>query len=237
MIGGSIAGCGTAVAGSTPCTWGLLWRSLRASAEAARCLRGEPVTSVRADAAGQAVITSARGDEPYDLVVGAEPGPYVQELAREHSPAAWADIVARAAVGRRPATRSPVCRLPGSPARPCCWPGTRPGVTRPHTATGAVKALQDALCLERVLRAGPDLSTARERYADERSASGAQSVELGRRMGRAPVEEVPDWPAMGQDEVDVWFRAVPAGTWHYLYEEPGQAAGATPPSPEAAVGR
>lgn len=97
-------------------------------------------------------------------------------------------------------------RPPGSPARHCCWDAA--GVSRPHTATGAVKALQDALCLERVLREGPELSAALERYADERSAAGAHLVELGRRMGRALAEDVPDWPAMGQDEVGVWFRGV-----------------------------
>ncbi|WP_237274237.1 hypothetical protein [Streptomyces globisporus] len=45
----------------SPCNWGLLWRSLRASAGSVRYLRGQPVASVRADAAGRAVITSARG--------------------------------------------------------------------------------------------------------------------------------------------------------------------------------
>lgn len=97
-------------------------------------------------------------------------------------------------------------RPPGSPARHCCWDAA--GVSRPHTATGAVKALQGALCLERVLREGPELSAALERYADEHSAAGAHLVELGRRMGRALAEDVPDWPAMGQDEVGVWFRGV-----------------------------
>ncbi len=28
---------------------------------------------------------------------------------------------------------------------------------------------------------------------------------------------------MGQDDVDAWFRGVPAGTRHYLYEQPGAA--------------
>ncbi|MFE9050616.1 FAD-dependent monooxygenase [Streptomyces rubiginosohelvolus] len=302
----------------TPCNWGLLWRSLRASAGSVRYLRGQPVASVRADAAGRAVITSARGEEPYDMVVGAdghasatrrllapvlrpepapylvwrgaiplgalaghpreldllrgawvtlgfpgghgifylipggpqdgdgstgpgnrllayavygrppggaEPGPYVQELAKEHFPAAWADIVARG--GRRATACHPVAdvQAPRVARPPLLLAGDAAGVTRPHTATGAVKALQDALCLERVLREGPDPATALERYADERTAAGAKLVELGRRMGRALVEEVPDWPAMGQEEVDVWIRGVLAGTWHYLYEDPGKAAG------------
>ncbi|SCD41503.1 MULTISPECIES: hypothetical protein [unclassified Streptomyces] len=94
-------------------------------------------------------------------------------------------------------------------------------MSRPHTASGAVKALQDARCLERVLREGPTVGAALERYADERTAAGAHLVELGRRMGRAQVEETPDRAAMGQDDVDVWFRDVLAGTRHYLYERPG----------------
>lgn len=117
-------------------------------------------------------------------------------------------------------------------------------MTRPHTATGAVKALQDALCLERVLREGPDVSAALERYADERTAAGAHLVELGRRMGRALVEETPDWPTMGQAEVDAWFRGVLAGTRHYLYEEAretgepvGSASSAMPrPGTDAGTG-
>lgn len=46
---------------------------------------------------------------------------------------------------------------------------------------------------------------------------------------------------MGQVEVDVWFRGVLAGTWHYLYEEPGEAAepaaSTTSAGPEASVDR
>ncbi|MFC8703843.1 FAD-dependent monooxygenase [Streptomyces anulatus] len=312
----------------TPCNWGLLWRSLRGSAGAVRYLRGQPVTSVGRDGAGRAVITTARGEEPYDVVVGAdghasatrrllapglrpepapyavwrgaiplgapagrprelellrdawvtlgfpgghgifylipggprdgdgstgpgnrllayaiygrppegaEPGPYVHELAREHFPAAWADIVARG--GRRAAVCHPVAdaQAPRVARPPLLLAGDAAGVTRPHTATGAVKALQDALCLERVLREEPDVSAALERYADERTAAGAHLVELGRRMGRALVEETPDWPTIGQGEVDAWYRGVLAGTRHYLYEEAretgepvGSASSATP---------
>ncbi|MFD5679699.1 FAD-dependent monooxygenase [Streptomyces bacillaris] len=297
----------------TPCNWGLLWRSLRASAGAVRYLRGLPVTSVRETADGRAVITTARGEETYDLVVGADghasrtrqllapglspepagypvwrgaiplsalaghprelellrgawvtlgfpgghgifylipggdpcrgpgdrllayaiygrppaswdadadPGPYVRELAREHFPAAWAEIVARGT--HRTTACHPVAdvQVPRAARSPLLLAGDAAGVSRPHTASGAVKALQDALCLERVLREGPTVGVALERYADERTAAGAHLPELGRRMGRAQVDETPDWAAMGQGEVDAWFRGVLAGTRHYLYARP-----------------
>ncbi|CAM5333819.1 MULTISPECIES: FAD-dependent monooxygenase [Streptomyces] len=155
---------------------------------------------------------------------GADPGPYVHELAKEHFPAAWADIVARG--GRRAAACHPVAdaQAPRVARPPLLLAGDAAGVTRPHTATGAVKALQDALCLERVLRTTADVRTALERYGAERAAAGVHLVELGRRMGHAMVEETPDWPTMGQREVDVWFRGVLAGTRHYLYEEPPETA-------------
>ncbi|MFJ9979113.1 FAD-dependent monooxygenase [Streptomyces cyaneofuscatus] len=294
----------------TPCNWGLLWRSLRASAGvgAVRYLRGEPVTSVGEGPDGRALVTTARGSEPYDIVVGADghasrtrqlltpgltpepagylvwrgaiplsalagqprelellrgawvtigfpgghgifylipgagdrllayaiygrppaspdadadPGPYVSELAREHFPAAWAEIVGHGT--HRTTACHPVAdvQVPRAARAPLLLAGDAAGVSRPHTASGAVKALQDALCLERVLRDEPTVGAALERYADERTAAGAHLVELGRRMGRAQVEETPDWAVMGQEEVDVWFRGVLAGTRHYLYEQPG----------------
>ncbi|CAD5929119.1 FAD-dependent monooxygenase [Streptomyces cyaneofuscatus] len=294
----------------TPCNWGLLWRSLRASAGAGavRYLRGEPVTSVGEGPDGRAVVTTARGAERYDIVVGADghashtrqllapgltpepagylvwrgaiplsaladhprelellrgawvtlgfpgghgifylipgagdrslayaiygrppaassadadPGPYVRELAKEHFPAAWAEIVGHGT--HRTTACHPVAdvQVPRAARAPLLLAGDAAGVSRPHTASGAVKALQDALCLERVLREGPTPAAALERYADERTAAGAHLVALGRRMGRAQVEETPDWAAMGQEEVDVWFRGVLAGTRHYLYEQPG----------------
>ncbi|MFE2291511.1 FAD-dependent monooxygenase [Streptomyces sp. NPDC059452] len=298
----------------TPCNWGLLWRSLRASAGSVRYLRGEPVTSVGTAADGRAVITTERSEERYDVVVGADghasrtrqslapglrpepagylvwrgaiplsaleghsrelellrgawvtlgfpgghgifylipggsrdtagrtgkggrllayaiygrppadpdadPGPYVRELAEEHFPAAWAEIVAHGT--HRTTACHPVAdvQVPRAARAPLLLAGDAAGVTRPHTASGAVKALQDALCLERVLREGPVVAEALERYADERTAAGAHLVELGRRLGRAQVEETPDWAAMGQDEVDAWFRGVLAGTRHYLYAQ------------------
>ncbi|MER6769516.1 FAD-dependent monooxygenase [Streptomyces bacillaris] len=297
----------------TPCNWGLLWRSLRASAGAVRYLRGRPVTSVRETPDGRAVITTARGEETYDVVVGADghasrtrqllapglspepagypvwrgaiplsalaghprelellrgawvtlgfpgghgifylipsgdrcrgegdrllayaiygrppassgagadPGPYVRELAREHFPAAWAEIVARGT--HRTTACHPVAdvQVPRAARSPLLLAGDAAGVSRPHTASGAVKALQDALCLERVLREGPTVGAALERYADECTAAGAHLLELGRRMGRAQVDETPDWAAMGQGEVDAWFSGVLAGTRHYLYARP-----------------
>ncbi|MFB8026224.1 MULTISPECIES: FAD-dependent monooxygenase [unclassified Streptomyces] len=144
---------------------------------------------------------------------------HVRWLADEHFPQEWADIVAR---GEHAAmTCHPVVDLhaPVAADPPFLLAGDAAGVTRPHTASGAVKALQDALCLEEALRTSPTPAGALRRYARERTPEGARLVELGRRLGRAQVELTPDWAAMDQGSVDAWCRATLAGTSSYLYAD------------------
>ncbi|MFE4335069.1 FAD-dependent monooxygenase [Streptomyces sp. NPDC056831] len=142
---------------------------------------------------------------------------YVRNIADEHFPAEWADVVAR---GEHTSQKlHPVADfvVPRAAEPPFLLAGDAASVTRPHTASGAVKALQDALCLERTLRESPSAAEALRRYADERTAEGARLVGLGRRLGRALVENTPDWPAMGPADVNTWSRATLNGARSYLY--------------------
>ncbi|MFD4759377.1 FAD-dependent monooxygenase [Streptomyces sp. NPDC058439] len=141
----------------------------------------------------------------------------VRSIAEEHFPAEWADIVARgehAAQALHPVADFVV---PRAARAPFLLAGDAASVTRPHTASGAVKALQDARCLERALRDSSSAAEALRRYADERTPEGMRLVELGRRLGRELVEHTPDWAAMGPADVDAWSRAVLNGASSYLY--------------------
>ncbi|MFJ8751801.1 FAD-dependent monooxygenase [Streptomyces sp. NPDC102441] len=144
---------------------------------------------------------------------------YVRQLAEEYFPQEWAEIVAH---GEHTAmTCHPVADLhaPLAADPPFLLAGDAAGVTRPHTASGAVKALQDALCLEEALRASASAAGALRHYARERTPEGARLVDLGRRLGRAQVERAPDWTAMDQGAVEAWCRATLAGTSSYLYAD------------------
>lgn len=289
----------------TACHWGLLWRTLRANAEAVTYHRGRPVTEVLRHPAGGAVIRTAESAERYDIVVGADgprsvtraalaprvrpvpagyavwrgtlpldrltahpreldlvrtawitlgfrgghgvfyriPGPaegagllayaiygpppppswtggreeYVRRVAEEHFPAGWAEIVGRGAHTSLACHDVADFHVPRVAEPPFLLAGDAASITRPHTASGATKALQDALCLERALRASSSAAEALARYADERSDEGARLVALGRRLGHAMVERTPDWAAMGPTEVEEWSRATLDGTGSYLY--------------------
>ncbi|MFJ8885415.1 FAD-dependent monooxygenase [Streptomyces sp. NPDC102402] len=147
-----------------------------------------------------------------------DPAPYVREIADEHFPDEWADIVARGAHASLVCHPVTDLHAPRAADPPFLLAGDAAGITRPHTASGAVKALEDALCLEEALRGSTSPQEALLRYEAERTPEGARLVELGRRLGAAQVERAPDWGAMGQNEVDGWFRAALAGTPSYLYE-------------------
>lgn len=154
---------------------------------------------------------SAVGD-PEGAVAG-----YVRTLAEEHFPAGWAEIVGDTAHAHM--TCHPVTdfQAPRAAHPPFLLAGDAAAITRPHTASGAVKALQDALCLERALRGSASAAEALRRYADERTAAGAQLVELGRRLGHAQVERTPEWHSMGPAELEAWSRGVLDGATSYLF--------------------
>jgi 2-polyprenyl-6-methoxyphenol hydroxylase-like FAD-dependent oxidoreductase len=90
-------------------------------------------------------------------------------------------------------------------------------VTRPHTGSGATKALQDALCLARLGQEydeWPDLLAA---YDAERTAAGVSLVQLGRRLGRDLVEHTPDGGTMTAGDFEAWTKRTLSGERLYFY--------------------
>ncbi|MGY5077938.1 FAD-dependent monooxygenase [Streptomyces nigrescens] len=87
-------------------------------------------------------------------------------------------------------------------------------VARPHTAGGAVKALQDAAALEAALRAVPERPDALDMYGAERGVTGRAMVELGRRLGRFLVQDTPDWRTLDQTGLSAaWSAADGSGAF------------------------
>jgi 2-polyprenyl-6-methoxyphenol hydroxylase-like FAD-dependent oxidoreductase len=92
-------------------------------------------------------------------------------------------------------------------------------VTRPHTGSGATKALQEALLLEQLCRDNDDWQPVLDAYDAARTEAGNSIVELGRRIGAAQVEHTPPWSAMTPADFEEWTEATLSGSKLYFYGE------------------
>ena len=165
-----------------------------------------------------------RFDDPASVPPGSvsdELVAFFDNLLDEHLPAYWAEVVRL--TDARALSVQPVYdeALESYASGRVVLIGDAGTVTRPHTASGATKALQDALALERAWLEHDTWDEALAAYDAERCSAGNELVELGRRIGRAQVEETPDWHSMTAADLDAWTRDTLAGQRHYLYDKGG----------------
>ena len=142
---------------------------------------------------------------------------FVKELTREEFPPAWAEVVEQTPdedIAVYPVYDIEVERYARGPL---LLVGDAGAITRPHTASGAVKALSDALCLERVLTSESSLARATERYSRERTDECNRLTALGRRLGGTHVDRVPDFSRMGDADVRTWLEAPLKGESNYVF--------------------
>ena len=143
---------------------------------------------------------------------------YIKDLTHIKMPPAWAEVVEQTPDADIAVYPVYDLEVESYACGPLLLAGDAGAVTRPHTGSGAVKALGDALCLERVLLEGqPSLRHVAERYSRERVVEGNKLVELGRRLGRTHVEEVPDFSLMGDADVQAWLESPFKGEEHYIF--------------------
>lgn len=90
-------------------------------------------------------------------------------------------------------------------------------VTRPHTGSGATKAMQDARFMETLGEQHAEWEPLLAEYDQNRVASGRTLVDLGRRIGRDQVEQTPPWPTMTADDFAAWAAATLSGEELYFW--------------------
>ena len=95
--------------------------------------------------------------------------------------------------------------------------GDAGSVTRPHTGSGATKAMQDALMIERLGAEHDNWDDLLAAYDADRTANGASVVALGRRIGRDQVERTPPWSTMTPADFEAWTAATLGGDDLYFY--------------------
>jgi 2-polyprenyl-6-methoxyphenol hydroxylase-like FAD-dependent oxidoreductase len=90
-------------------------------------------------------------------------------------------------------------------------------LARPHTGSGATKAMRDARCLEQLGALHDDWSSLLDAYDAHRAPAGRALVELGRRIGRDQVEQTPPWTTMGPDDFGAWASGSLSGQQLYFH--------------------
>jgi 2,6-dihydroxypyridine 3-monooxygenase len=174
-----------------------------------------------ADTALPGVLTDAHGVvHPTSLppgIASAAQVAYIHHRARQHFPGYVADAVC--------ATPNPFIQavfdlsLPHYHRGRLCLIGDASTLCRPHAASGAVKALTNALALADALTTSGTLEDALRAWDAAQSAEGRRLVNLGRVMGRAFVQDVPAWQQMDAAAMEHWWTALMRGQHWYVTED------------------
>lgn len=90
-------------------------------------------------------------------------------------------------------------------------------LSRPHTGSGATKAMQDARLLETLGADHTTWDTLLAAYDADRSETGRILVELGRRIGHDQVEQTPPWAEMSTADYEAWAAGTLAGESLYFW--------------------
>jgi 2-polyprenyl-6-methoxyphenol hydroxylase-like FAD-dependent oxidoreductase len=140
-----------------------------------------------------------------------------QKLVDEHYPPDLANLIRL--TNRDEISLQPIYDLtvPGYAKDRTLLIGDAGALTRPHTASGATKALADALALADIARTADSLDELMTRYDDQRRDESNEIVEMGRRIGQAQVVETPDWMAMSPGDFQQWAQATLAGKSLYFW--------------------
>ena len=167
------------------------------------------------------VLTDAQGMvHPTSLppgVASAAQVAYIHHRARQQLPGYVADVVC--------ATAAPFIQavfdlsIPHYSRGHLCLIGDASTLCRPHAASGAVKALTNAIALADALSTPGSLDDALRAWDAAQSAEGRRLVTLGQVMGRAFVQDAPPWQQMDTGAMEHWWTALMREQHWYVIED------------------
>jgi 2-polyprenyl-6-methoxyphenol hydroxylase-like FAD-dependent oxidoreductase len=158
--------------------------------------------------------------DPTSVPPGGVSGPLagrLEQILDEHLPRAWAAVVRAGGpdvVFVQPIYDHAVARCVQGRA---VLVGDAAALSRPHTGSGATKALQDAMAFEDAGVAHGSWAELLAAYDAERCPAGAALVETGRQLGRGLVEDTPGWASMSAEQVETFVAGLVTGGWAYQH--------------------
>lgn len=130
----------------------------------------------------------------------------LRRQARELLPSYYAEIVERSCGTSAHAICD--CKVPAYRTRRICLTGDAAAVARPHTASGALKSINNAVALATALTNEERLDIALWNWNLEQTAAGNRLVHLGRQLGDAFVTNAVDYSTMDAMSMKQWFESI-----------------------------
>src|SRR5262249_48933720 len=146
----------------------------------------------------------------------------LKRLARVILPDYYAEVVARSTGTFAHAVFD--CLVPAYVDGRICLAGDAAATARPHTASGALKAINNAVALGEALRYRDSIETALAAWNGEQTKTGNAMVRLGRQLGQAFVTESADWSRMDATSMKQWFESIITVRHEVFDAEPRQEA-------------
>lgn len=138
----------------------------------------------------------------------------LQELLRRHIPAAAAELLCKASSG----FVQPIIDISARQLvkDQMLLSGDAAAVLRPHTASGAVKAIDNALSLRALLANRQCSAELLLEWQQQQLAKLQQQTELARLVGDGYINNAPPWQDMNPESLETWWQQLLAGKHWYL---------------------
>ena len=139
---------------------------------------------------------------------------YLRELAAHYGPPHMADVVKR--------TTKPFIQhiyeinLPYLRQGRILLLGDAGILTRPHAASGAIKALQAVFLLRNLMQQEDSIDEVLTHWNQQQLESEQLIYRLGQSFGQALVEQAPPWNEMNADKMEKWWDAAIQGRQWYV---------------------
>jgi 2-polyprenyl-6-methoxyphenol hydroxylase-like FAD-dependent oxidoreductase len=100
------------------------------------------------------------------------------------------------------------CEVPSYRKGRICLVGDAGAFARPHSAAGALKGMNDAIALGEALKTHRLLDDALADWDATQTKTDNNLVRFGNQLGKALVQEIPDWSKMDATSMEKWFTSI-----------------------------